>query len=798
MAVARVGTTVGPYWSGNSGSLSWPAGTAVGHLAVLRIYGTPSSTRQVDGWQTFKHTPSSDHFWKVLTAADIASALPIVKGYAASVSVYSGAGRIGAVSDLASQSPGVTTTVAGSMVDISGRGRSTLTPSGALGSDQVIAAYSNRHCNTWSLGPQATPGWAGLSGFNGSDSTSVEIVPIAGPSAPTITGPLSASSVSAAGALVVSWIHRSAQTGTQDGYSVRLVKDGTTTYYLTSGGTLTGSVTTIASSSASASIASGQLVSGSSYVVSVQTSEGGVWSAWSSVTVAAITPPSVSSVSVASPAGSLTPVVSWTGSTTGGQQAFHVRILPATAASADDVSVLWDSQATAGTDSSASAPPLATWVNGQSLKAWVRIQQPGLWSAWVASSAFSVSWTAPAAPSSVVAANQPAGPLRVTVAGVVAPATTVPLTNSVTNGAFVNGTAGWVAGSGSISAVAGALSVAAAGGTGRASQLTGLIATSSHKLYLAFDFKPVDACTRVTTYVLKTNQDGAKIGNVTANNPTTGAWVRLSGVLTTAADYAELGQSMTVLIEAVSTSWQTDNVVLIDLTEAYGAGNEPTKAAMDATLTTWAGSWFDGVYDPATSHEVQVQASTDAGVTWADVASKAPAASTVVVDVPGVRYAVPALYRARVRSPYLGAPLWSGWTTSAAAVASTDMAGYLVGDDGSYRAVRIRTDEPPEREEPFTDFYGLSAITARVDSGPAQGWSGATTILTETLAEREELIAWLDAHPVWVWRWPPERHGAAYADAGSIRVTRHASFKPARLAQVAISERDIPIGWVEQ
>ena len=126
------------------------------------------------------------------------------------------------------------------------------------------------------------------------------------------------------------------------------------------------------------------------------------------------------------------------------------------------------------------------------------------------------------------------------------------------------------------------------------------------------------------------------------------------------------------------------------------------------------------------------------------------------------------------------------------------MAGYLVGDDGSYRAVRIRTDEPPEREEPFTAFYGLSAITARVDSGPAQGWSGATTILTETLAEREDLIAWLDAHPVWVWRWPPERHGAAYADAGSIRVTRHASFKPARLAQVAISERDIPIGWVEQ
>ena len=795
MAASRVGTTVGPYWSGNSGSLSWPAGTAVGHLAVLRIYGTPSSQRQVDGWQTFKHTPSSDHFWKVLTAADIAASVAVVKGYAASLSVYSGAGRIGAVSDLASQSPGVTTTVAGSMVDISGRGRSTLTPSGALGSDQVIAAYGNRHCNTWALGPQAAPGWAGLSGFNGSDSTSVEIVPLAGPSAPTITGPLSASSVSAAAALVLSWIHRSAQTGTQDGYSVRVVKDGTTTYYLTSGGTLTGSITTIASSSASASIASGHLVSGSSYVVSVQTSEGGVWSAWSSVTVAAITPPSVSSVSVASPAGSLSPAVSWTGSTTGGQQAFQVRVLPATAVSADDVSVLWDSQATAGSDGSASAPPLATWVNGQSLKAWVRIQQPGLWSGWVASSAFSVSWTAPAAPSSVVPANQPAGPLLVTVSGLLAPPVSVPLRNHVPNGGFVYGASGWAARPGSLTASDGVLS--AAGGTCATAQ-TSLVATAGHKLYLAWDFKPAAAITTLLGFINFDGRAGESVGSIGTSSAPVGVWTRYSGVVTTAADFAKLGSPMAVVIESYTASWQADNVVLIDLTAAYGAGNEPSAATMDAILATWAGSWFDGVYDPATSHEVQVQASTDAGVTWADVASKVPAASTVVVDVPGARYAVPALYRARVRSPYLGAPLWSGWTTSAAAVASTDMAGYLVGDDGSYRAVRIRTDEPPEREEPFTDFYGLSATTARVDSGPAQGWSGATTILTETLAEREDLIAWLDAHPVWVWRWPPERHGAAYADAGSIRVTRHASFKPARLAQVAISERDIPIGWVEQ
>ena len=37
-----------------------------------------------------------------------------------------------------------------------------------------------------------------------------------------------------------------------------------------------------------------------------------------------------------------------------------------------------------------------------------------------------------------------------------------------------------------------------------------------------------------------------------------------------------------------------DNVVLIDLTAAFGAGNEPTKEQMDAMLSQFPNSYFNG------------------------------------------------------------------------------------------------------------------------------------------------------------------------------------------------------------
>ncbi|MBK7565030.1 MAG: hypothetical protein IPI21_12510 [Propionivibrio sp.] len=77
---------------------------------------------------------------------------------------------------------------------------------------------------------------------------------------------------------------------------------------------------------------------------------------------------------------------------------------------------LVDSGVLVGTPGAWTVPARSDWTNGGSYKAWVRVAQAGgLWSPWVSGS-FTVSWTAPAAPSSVTVAQ--GSPPVVTVAGV--------------------------------------------------------------------------------------------------------------------------------------------------------------------------------------------------------------------------------------------------------------------------------------------------------------------------------------------------------------------------------------------
>ena len=729
-------------------------------------------------------TPSTRSYWRVVTAADVAGTLPCVRTYVAFVTAYAGAGRVGAVADLGNQNPGCTTTSPNSVVLIFGRGSAALTPAGGkiLG-DVTNTGYSNRKNALWEVAA-TTVGWYGLTNFNGTDSDSFEIVASEAPAAPQVTAPASGSTVSASAALALAWLHRSTRGGTQEAVKVRLVKDGTTTYYLTSSGTLTTSDTAVTSATMAATVAAGQLVSGSSYVLTVQTSEASLWSAWSDpVTLSAITPPTVNSITVTSTAGSLTPSVAWTETVTGGQVAYRVRIR----LDASPYTILWDSGIVVSAALSVVAPALDSWPNGVALRASVAVQQPGLWSAWTADDAtFTVSWTPPTAPSSVTAANQAVGPIQVTVAGMVAPM--LPMTNVVPNGDFDAPLTGWDwEGDATISITSGQLSVARGAGAGPVPTIAyrRLTAASGHVFY---------AAATITDGTASTGFRAGHVWDGATAYPASAAATRLSHRWTAGAsdetvtfvDNREVGQP----------AFFGDKVLAIDLTATYGAGSEPTKATMDTLLATWAASWFDGTYDPTVEHEVQVQSSTDAGATWTDVASKVPTGTTEVVDVPSARYGVGTLFRARARSPFLGVPLWSGWTTAAAAVASTDRDCYLIGDDGTYRLVRVRTDADAQPAQEFVTHYGLGAAGARVDRGPHQGWAGTTTVLTDTKAARDDLLDWLEAHPEWVWRWPPERDGAVYADAGSVAVALADGVALRRLVQAAISHRDIPIPWV--
>lgn len=98
---------------------------------------------------------------------------------------------------------------------------------------------------------------------------------------------------------------------------------------------------------------------------------------------------------------------------------------------------------------------------------------------------------------------------------------------------------------------------------------------NGHKYYLALD---LDSPT--TTQYITLNAAGGPIVQKSA----TGAQ-RVSGILTAGSSGA---QNRIEIGENLSSGWGyfwVDNIVVIDLTEWFGSGNEPTKATMDTLMT---------------------------------------------------------------------------------------------------------------------------------------------------------------------------------------------------------------------
>lgn len=422
MAITTPRYSQATYFSSGQGNVTIPAGSVAGELAILNIDGTGSTVRKpvdMTGWLSKAHTYSTDSYWKLLTAAEITLGYIAIKGYIGFLTVYPGAGRVGNVTDLGNTTPGCNLTTAGAWLHVHARGDSALTPAtGKLGTDVTLTAYSSRKYNVWSQA-ETTTGYKTLAGtFNGSDSNGFEIIPLEGPNAPTILTPTTGITVAYNEALTATFRHNSNRGVAMNSFRAKVV-DGATTYYVTAAGALTTTLTTLSSSVELVTIASTAMATGKTYKLSIATSEDGVvFSSYSAVTTFYTgTRPTVNSITVTSPADDLTPTVAFTCTTTGGLVASRVRIC--LAADATPANPIWDSGVVSGTGLSMSAPALSTWPNGTNLKAWVDVQQPGLWSVSTADdTTFTVSWTAPAAPSSVTAANQTSGPLQITVNGV--------------------------------------------------------------------------------------------------------------------------------------------------------------------------------------------------------------------------------------------------------------------------------------------------------------------------------------------------------------------------------------------
>lgn len=410
--------TAGLKISSGTGTVDLPALTEAGDLLFLFCHD--GSYLDVDnkptgsGWKYH----SGQGWSKRATAADVTAGSVSVSGMTFFLVAFTGAGKVG---NVATGSAGCKMSTAGSGLLVVGTGGAlsltTLTPAtGKLGSDLLSHPKNDRLHAIWWL-PQTTTGYKAISPTQDVNYDAFEIVPLAGPSAPTLLSPTGSVHVDRAAEVPLRWRHNSNQDEPQDAYQARIRQVSTSTwYFVLADGSLSVTETTITSADPLAAVAAATLTSSTVYEWQARTQELGTWSAWSaSAQLTAMAAPTVDSVTVSSPTEDLSPTITATVTiASGSQTAWQSRIKQGSA-------VVWDSGITTGSALSTIVPARDDWDNGASLTAEWRVSQTGgLWSSWVASSAFSVSWTAPTAPSAVTAANQASGPLRVTVAGITA------------------------------------------------------------------------------------------------------------------------------------------------------------------------------------------------------------------------------------------------------------------------------------------------------------------------------------------------------------------------------------------
>jgi hypothetical protein len=143
-----------------------------------------------------------------------------------------------------------------------------------------------------------------------------------------------------------------------------------------------------------------------------------------------------------------------------------------------------------------------------------------------------------------------------------------------------------------------------------------------------------------------------------------------------------------------------------------------------------------------------------------------------------------------------GVLLQSAWSTVASITATPSGGCYVVDDNDRsvYLDAPLESDGPREIVQSLSVTYGLGATSARVDRTPEAGERGSVVWVTTTAAERDALLAWLDARTVFWIVFPPE--GGLAVPAKRVARTTPRSWE--RLAQVAIPHRHIPMSWVEQ
>ena len=387
-------------------SVAWPAGTAAGDMCLVHTGGTYTNLGpQGSGWTPTGHKA----FWKILTDTDLAGPL-IVNASHVKLQVFSGARGVGRTST----QNGLKVQGVGSYLYVeSSRSAASIAPATyRLG----VEWRDERGYWQASYALASGAGWAAVPSMgSGTTSYSYELMPASVPSAPILASPAAGATINQAAAQGFSWQHQSAFE--QTGYRLRLTT-GATVRWVDSSGALQATEQSVTSSAQQATVNASVLTSGAAYTWAVATQDANGWSVYSAErAVNPIAPPSVTSVTVASPAEDLSPEVSWAATAGYGViEAHQTWIAPAAVTNPEKSGALWTSGVIANTVSPDAAPSTVPWVNGQSLRAWVRVWQSGGVSAIASSDPFTVTWTPPAAPT--VTVDVTASPPLVSVTGV--------------------------------------------------------------------------------------------------------------------------------------------------------------------------------------------------------------------------------------------------------------------------------------------------------------------------------------------------------------------------------------------
>ncbi len=390
---------------------------AAGHLAC--VDADFSTVRKVEGPRGTGWTYRADNmWWKRLTAADITAGTITVDGRMTALTIFSGARDLGNRSDTRS----IYLREAGAGLFTFGwtdwwEPTDTLnTPAtGKLGASCKIVASGEWVAHWFKAGTTVGNSWLERD-YNAAGYRSWEVRPAAAPGQPTLLTPADGVNVDAALAIPLAWTHSG--TMVQQARRVRARAVGSGTWlYLDSTGRLVATEQTVTTSDTTAEIDPGELTTGTLAEWSVATMENGTWSAYQA-TAATFMPQSRPTLTVTftTTAEDLTPSGASTPTTYGGAQtAYRTVVLPAATASvSDEVAAVTPWQPGAGTNVTIG---VQDWTNGGSYKLWWQIEQAGgLMSVWTASTAQTISWTPPAAPSSVTATD--GTPLTIAVAGI--------------------------------------------------------------------------------------------------------------------------------------------------------------------------------------------------------------------------------------------------------------------------------------------------------------------------------------------------------------------------------------------